>query len=244
MEKSLDVTVTDPPAGVAKAVVSVIDAGGKRIVTRPVSAPHMMYARFPAQLKENVYKFQTQALGSMSGGYTIADLSVRLGDKLVRLGGNSELALDANALGLKGARNLLLTISPDRKSVKLTGELVRDNPAAPPTLVLPVQITEQSEVEVAPKEVKLTRALGVPGSSFPSADTITLPPLPPGSTASGRKVSVELDDGATPLLSTPQLPASGLTTVQGRRVLFNATRVNDEIKVSLTEPTTMAPTGN
>ncbi len=243
VEKSLTVAVTEPPPGVAKAVVSVIDAGGKRSEIRPGAQPRMLSARFPPQLKENVYKIETQALATM-GGYTIADVNLRAGDKVLRLGTNTELVLDAAALGLKGARNLKLTLAADRKSLKLTGELVRDNPTAPPNLVLPVQLIEQREVESAATEVKLTRALGMPGSTFPSADTISLPPLPPGAAPASRQVRVELDDGATPLLVTQQLPASGATTVQGRRVMFNASRVNDQIKVSLTEPTTLPSPGN
>src|SRR5207253_1027897 len=100
------------------------------------------------------------------------------GNKEIRMGSNTEIALDGNVLGQPAARNLRLTLAPDRSSVKLTGELVRENAAAPPSFTLPLEIIEQKEMETSSTEVKLTRALGVPGpgSTFPNADTVTLPP--------------------------------------------------------------------
>src|SRR5436305_10296231 len=124
------------------------------------------------------------------------------------MGNNTAIALDGKTLGQPAARNLRLTLSPDRQSLKLTGELVRDNLAAPPALALTLEIIEQREVTVGPTEVQLTRALGVPGAStFPSTDTVLLPPLPPGWTGS-RQVRVELDDGQNRVVNPSVVPVS------------------------------------
>jgi PKD repeat protein len=233
-EKMLEVIVTDPPPGVARAVVRVTDVG-KRLEKRPVK-PTTIFARFPQQQKENVFKFECHTKASL-GGYAIADVRIPLAEnREIRFGSKTDVLLDAALLGQKAARALRLTLSPDRQTLKLTGELVRDNLASPPVFALPLEILEQREVAAGPTEVQLATALGVPGSTFPSANTVALPPLPSDWTTSDRQVRVELDDGTVAVLQPTPLPTSSITTVAGRSVLFNATRVKDQVNVSLTSP--------
>jgi PKD repeat protein len=240
-EKSVDVMVTEPPLGVAKAVVTVTDSG-KRSFAKTTRAP--FWVHFPQSQKENVFKIEREVKASMSGGYIIADVRIPLPDnKEIRMGTNTDVALDANAMGQKSARNLRLTLSPDRKSLKLTGELVRDNLATPPTFNLPVELTEQRDIDANPTEMKLTRLLGLPGSPYPSADTIDLPRLAPGLSAANRQVKVEVDDGAVAVFQTSQLPASQSIMVQNRQVVVTARRINDQVSVSLTPGSAIQQTG-
>ena len=242
-EKSITVTVTNPPPGVAKAVVSVTDAG-KRLETRAnTSNVHVVFPQHQNQ-KENSFKFDNLAGASMPG-YSIADVRIYMPDKkVIRLGGNTEMVLDAIALGQKAARNLRLTLAPDRKSVKLSGELVRSNLTAPPSFMLPVELIEQREIDDGPSEQCLTRALGMPGSTFPSSETVTLPKLPDGGNPANRQIRIELDDGPIIVVPPSQLPVNYLVMVQSRRCIFTATRVNDQVQVTLTESTALRAPGS
>src|SRR5260370_33243076 len=95
------------------------------------------------------------------GNYTIGDVVIPLpGNKEIRMGSNTAIALDGKVLGQTAAHNLRLTLSPDRNSLKLTGHLVRDNPASPPALDLPLDIIQQREGAAAPTAEQLTRARG------------------------------------------------------------------------------------
>ena len=163
-EKSVDVDVMAPPSGpgVLRAVVTVTDTG-KRLTKRQATAT-TIHAHFPQQQKENLFKIDREVRAAL-GGYTIGDVVIPLpGNKEIRMGRNSAVALDGKVLGIPAARDLRLTLSPDRQSLKVTGELVRDDVAKPPVFVLPLEIIEQREVPVGPTEVQLTRALGVPGA--------------------------------------------------------------------------------
>jgi hypothetical protein len=241
-EQSVGVDVMPPPSGpgVAKTVVTVTDVG-KRL-EKPPAVLTTLHARFPQHLKDNVFQIQREVRASL-GGYTIGDVLIRLPDnKEIRMGSNTAVTLDGKLLGQPAARNLRLTLSPDRQSLKLTGELVRDNPASPPAFALSLEILEQREVAVGPTEVQLTRALGVPGAgSFPSTDTVALPPLPPDWTTADRQVRVELDDGPACVINPSVLPVSSAATVQGRSVVFTAVRVKDQVNLSLTAPGALRP---
>ncbi len=189
-----------------------------------------------------MFKIEREMRASL-GNYTIGDVVIPLpGNKEIRMGSNTAIALDGKVLGQPAAHNLRLTLSPDRNSLKLTGELVRDNPASPPAFALPLEIIEQREVAVGPTEVQLTRALGVPGaSSFPSTDTVSLPLLPPDWTTANRQVRVELDDGQTRVVNPTVLPVNSSATVQGRSVVFSAVRIKDQVNLSLTAPNALRP---
>jgi PKD repeat protein len=241
-ERAAEVDVMDPPSGpgVAKAIVTVTDAG-TRLERRPPVVT-TIHARFPQQQRENVLGINREVRVS-TPGCTIGDVVIPVaGNKEIRMGSNTAIALDARALGQPAARNLRLTLAPDRLTLKVTGELVRDNPASAPALVLPLEIIEQREVGVGPTEVQLTRALGLPGmSTFPSTDAVALPPLPPDWTAANRQVRVELDDGQTRVVNPSVVPISSAAVVQGRSVVFSAVRVKDQVNLSLTAPSVIRP---
>ncbi len=231
--KTVVVEVASPPVGVATAIVSVTDVGKK--LERKIYTPPPMHAWFAQHETGNVCKIVSQTMAE-PGGYTIADVRIPLPDnKEIRMGNNTEIALDGTALGQPAARNLKLTLSQDRQSLKLTGEMVRDNPAAPPRLTFSVEITEQREVAAGPTEVQLAQPLGVPGSAYPSAGAVALPALPPDWITSNRSVRVELDDGKIIRVNTTQLPTSSQTTVAGFQVMFNAMQVKNQVNVSLTD---------
>ncbi len=150
------------------------------------------------------------------------------------MGNNTEIALDGTALGQPAARNLKLTLSQDRQSLKLTGEMVATTPRLRRDSRSPSR-SRSSGSGAGPTEVQLAQPLGVPGSAYPSAGAVALPALPPDWITSNRSVRVELDDGKIIRVNTTPLPTSSQTTVAGFQVMFNAMQVKNQVNVSLTD---------
>src|SRR5262249_37340729 len=148
-ERSEVVNVNEPPPGTLAAVLTVKD-DGTRVETSNQS--FTFEATFPSNLKDTVCRFEKLAPAKI--GYELKEVRVATGSgQGARLIPGAILPLDANALGATGARNLQLQIAPDRHSVKLTGELVKDSAAAKgkgpmPTVVFPVVLVQQRKSAV------------------------------------------------------------------------------------------------
>jgi PKD repeat protein len=233
-QKTEIITVKAPPAGSVMAVLTVTDTATQvETSTQPVT----LAAAFPPEHKEAVYRFEKVAVARP--GHTIADLRVLAGkDPRPQLGTKMDLTLDAAALGLRNARNLRLQLAPDRQSVKLTGELVKDaavekGKAALPGVALPLVLTEQRRIPAQQSQIGGTMALTVPSGANPSGGSMALPPLPADWVDAQRKVRLELRDGDKVLWQGSDLPNNASVTLGQKRCLLTATRSGDQVRINL-----------
>jgi PKD repeat protein len=227
--KSGAVQVNAPPAGAVTTILSVADQA-TRVET--LQGPYTFTDQFAADARDAVHPINRQA--PAKPGHEIADVHLRLtSGQTLRMQGKAELALDAAALGLKGARNLKLQMAPDRRSVRLTGELVRETGgkrATPTSLVLPVVLVQQKKTPAARAAVPVAATLTVPGSTL-----LTLPPVPADWVNVQRQSKLELRDGDRLVWQDTRLPAKAVVTVGSRRCQLTATPEGDRIRLNLTE---------
>jgi PKD repeat protein len=241
-EKQAEVVVMAPPAGVAMAVLTVNDTG-----THVDSGVKQVYLNvpFPRDQRGNSYAFTDRCVAAASINSSVSEVHVSFKGKEVKGDGKSEL--DLTPLGLKTGRNLKLKVSPDRKSVLLSGELLRENNGAAPSLVIPAVVVEQHETDAALSTCYATEALGLPGSGLPSVKVLSFPAPAAGITNPRRTLAgVQLRDANNVLWHTEQLPAAGYANVQGQTVLVSATKLNDrqvQIQLSPATPSTGPRTG-
>jgi hypothetical protein len=235
-QKMTTVEVRPAPAGMVTALLSVSDTA---VRVDGAERPYTFAASF-TDTKQDAVPF-TRAVQALPGG-TIADVRVsRTGGATLSLQGKNELALDAAALGLAGVRNLRLQRAADRRSVQLSGEMLRPGRGkAPPMVVVPVVLVEEQRRPVQRADVPVTAML-----PLPSAIDLPLPPLPARWTEARRQVRLQLRDGDKVLWEGSQLPGNVALTLYNRRCVLTATAGADRVHLELREvrPGT-APVGN
>src|SRR5579871_1269232 len=123
-EKTAIINVDEPPAHCCTAVVTVTDQGTR--VDR-VEKAIPVTANFPPNARDNTYHFERQVPAWR--GFQIQDA------KLV-------------VVNERGSRNLAVTVAPDRQSVQVSGDLVKDvgllsRNAPPPMAVVQVVLTQE-----------------------------------------------------------------------------------------------------
>jgi hypothetical protein len=195
---------------------------------------------FPEGSSENTYRFEKAH--PATPGTTIADVRVKgASGQDVSLGNRTEMDLGDKVMGLRDAHGLKLTLSADRQSATLTGELVRSeaNKGQRCAAVLPVVLTEQRRVAVDLKPQQVSATLAMPTRGGSSTVSLPLPPLGGHCEKADRKVMLQVLDGNQVVWEDGQLSHSALVTVQGRRCVVTATQVNDQVRVDLLE----APAG-
>jgi PKD repeat protein len=232
-QKSELVVVMPPPPGVISAVLTVTDCGFHHVKESNLRTPPFSVS-FPPNHTGDTYEFKRPL--KAKPGCSIADLVVKTAaDKSASLNGRTAVDLDVNALGLHGVQDLKLSLDADRQTVWLTGKLVRQG-HAPPSLMLWTEMTELREVAANQPNVPVMQSLGLPGSGMPTTQTLTLPKQQGDWTDLHRQISLQLLDAGTVIWQGAQLPASAVATVQGRRVIVNVTRLNDQqVQISLVD---------
>lgn len=211
-EKTTIVYVDEPPTGTVTATLSVSDSG-TRVDQVETTIP--VTVAFPAHQSADVFRFDQKVPAQQ--GYEIT-------------GARWEPVSDV------GARGLALKVAEDRLSVHLTGELVKQsgslfnrNPSAPTLIVRTILTLERRAPEMR-VPVPVATTLSVPGSVL-----IPLPPLPANWINPRRQMSLELRDGDKVIWHESQLPRGAIVRVGNRGCLLNATPLNNQVRLELTE---------
>lgn len=223
-QKSEVVNVLDPPSGALTAVLKLSEKA-----TRVESLPPTSYTfAEAAPPNATAASFAVNRRMPASAGYEIADVLVAApGGKPLSLRDKGELALDAPQ-----TRNLRLKIAPDRLSLSLTGELVRDpkKPKEQPRLLLPVTVVQERRTPVT-RTLPLAAALTLPGTA-----TVTLPPPPPGWAGAKRELRLEVRDGDRVVWKEGDLPRGAAVAVNGRRYLLTAQpQAGDKVRIDIAD---------
>jgi hypothetical protein len=240
-EKTEVVTVMEPPAGSAVAVLTVTGSADQ-IDTN--LRPSTFGVAFPADSTADVFRVDLEE--KAADGWSFADVRFKTPSGAeATLGPKTELALDSAALGLRDARNLNLQLSADRRSLRLTGELVRD-PARggqPCGLALPVVLVEQRRrAATALKPQQVSGPLPLPADGVSGTVTLPLPPLSKGWDRAKRRLELQVRDGDKVVWQDAGASHSGLIKLQGRACIITATPQGDQVRVDLLEaPALPAP---
>jgi PKD repeat protein len=236
------VTVAAPPANSLTAMLTVTDeATHLETVTRTAT----FNAAFTADAREATCPIKSEL--HTRSGHTLADLTLKTaaGQEL-HLGNQTAASLDAEALGLAGARNLQLVMSADRQSVALTGELVadRNNKNAPlPSLMLPVTLSVQKKVPVT-QTTPVATMIAVPASHAASSVTVPLPLIAKDWLDCKRTFHLEVFNNGEKIYEDAQLGRSILVTVANRKLILTTLQTNEQLRIDLQDPltgVTMAP---
>lgn len=230
-QKKETITVAAPPVNSLTAMLTVTDEA-THLETTPRTAT--FNATFTADAREAVSPFRSE-LHSRSG-HTLVDLALKTksGQEL-HLGNQTAASLDAQALGLTGARNLQLQMSADRQSVALTGELVadrKDKSAPPPSLMLPVTLSVQKKVPVT-QTTPVATMLAVPATRAASSVTMPLPPVPKDWQDCKRTYHLEVFNSGDKVYEDAQLGRSVLVTLANRKLILTTVQANYLLRIDL-----------
>lgn len=210
-EKSTIVYVDEPPPGTLTAILSVADQA-TRVERIDTIVP--VTAAFPPNYKESSYQFERPV--PARPGYEIVDARL-------------EIINDG------GARGLALKLAEDRRSARLTGELVQQTgflqkKGAPPTVLVRAVLTQESRTAATRPAVPVAATLSLPGTV-----SVPLPPLPPNWVEPHRQFRLELRDGDRILWPAGSLPHNAPITYQNRTYKLSAFADSAQVRVQLVE---------
>jgi hypothetical protein len=135
----------------------------------------------------------------------------------------------------EAARNVRVQVGPDRQSVRLTGELIRQTEGVlrkpvHTCLLVKVLLTQERRTPVTRPAVAMTSTVSVPGSVL-----LALPPLPDRWVDAHRDVRLEVRDGDRLVWQESQLPRGVPVLIQNRRCTLTAVPLGNQVKVDLVE---------
>jgi hypothetical protein len=229
------VSVQDAPAGAVQLALTAVDSGTD-LKTRTQSL--VFNETFRADVKGEISPLASREhpaalLNDRHKEWVIRDVQLKTANgKEVSLGGKTEMPLDGAAFGAPGARNLRLVLSPDRSSIHLAGELVRQSAgkgvAQLPTLMIQGTMTEEIRKPEA-RTVPLPAYLQVPAAGKATTEIVTLPPLPKDwVNAQPRKLSLAVWDAGKVATSNMTIPGKVQLTLQNHPCLLTATPFKDK----------------
>lgn len=221
-ERSTIVYVNEPPPNTVTAMVSVSDTATKvERLTTPIDVPLL----FPAGSKDAVVAIEK--LCPARQGFEILDAKLQ-------------------PVTSTGVRNLRLEVTPDRRFVQLSGELVRDvswlrRSATPATVFAQAVLTQERRVPVSRPAQMVTATMTIPGTVL-----LPMPALPPDFVEPQRQVRLELRDGDRIIWQDSQLPRAAKVVMQNRHCLLTAaaTGQGDQVRVEIAEQKLPHPTAN
>ena len=233
-KKTMSVNVTEPPAGGVGVVLAWTDAG-TQVKTQKVPCtfcdtfrPDVKGDRCPLSGRDLCAACSTDKCKD----WVIRDVQVTgANGKPMSLGDRMEMALDPATLGLQSVQNLGLQLAPDRRSVRMVGDLVR--PAgktggpAPSVVLQGVMTKELRKPDSRPVQVPAT--LVVPAASQTTTEVVTAPPAPADWVdVQPRKMRLTVSDGPTVLAQ--DVPVPGLTdlTLQKRHCTLVSRLIKDK----------------
>jgi PKD repeat protein len=236
-QQTTSVVVEKPPDNSLSAMLTVTDEA-LHLETKSLTAT--FNAAFPTGSRDATCPVQCEVRARP--GHTLVDLALKTatGQEL-HLGNQPSMSLDAQALGINGARNLRLQMSNDRETVALTGELVadrKDKNAPLPSLMLPVTLSVQKKVPIA-QTTPVTLMLTVPANGAFTSGTLLLPPIPKDWTDCKRTFHLEVFNNGTKIYEDAQLQRSALVSLPNRKLILTTSQTNDQVRIDLMD----APSG-
>ena len=163
-------------------------------------------------------------------GYIFTDVRLPSGQSMHQQGRN-ELAADT---GTPGVGNLKLLLSPDRHTVCLTGQLVKDTSKRMFPHPSPAPRGARAETHFC-----ITAHGASDGDAERARRSDAQSTAPAGTSVDPcRQLCLELRDGSQIILQESQLPCSVTVTLHNRPLTLTATQVGDEVRVELVEPKT------
>ncbi len=235
-QKTEIVNVLEPPEGTVTALLTISDSG---INVEKTNRNGTFSTTFLPEHSDPVFPFERQLAARPN--FTFGDVRFQTpSGEILRLGQKTQMVLDPGVFKLQSVRNLLLTISADRKILRLTGELVRSDEAslgkAPlPTMTLPVELVEERRTPATRSGVPVATTLAIPSNGQASVASLVLPSLPQDWVEVQRKIRLELRDETTTLWQETKIPSNGLLTFQTKRFLISATKSAEQIRIDLVE---------
>ena len=210
-EKSVIVQVLEPPSGAVTAVMHVTEA-----MTRTTTAERAVTV--------------TETFTAAQGGIQAISRQIPANQ------GHEISAVRIDNPNVGGVRNLQAKVAADKKSVLLTGELLKDNgllqrskPMAP--VAIKLALTECRNSPVHRPTTPVTTMLAVPGASV-----LNLPAAPCDCSGLQRQFRLELREGDRVIWQDSRLPKDAPVVLQGRRCSLTATVVGDQVRIEVTEP--------
>jgi PKD repeat protein len=230
-EKTQVVTVQPPPNGSVAAVLHVTDAA-TRVET--VTVPFVFSQPFPPTMKEATHAFSTPALARPGCQIRAVRVLTPAGQGPL-LQDQSEVTLDPSLVKGGNVRNLKLQLATDRRSVRLTGELLRPanlgkQGAVLPNVEVPVQLVEERRTGAQRPATPVTATLTAPGSAM-----LMLPPLPADWVNPQRQMQLQLRAGNNLLWQGSQLPRGTPVTINNRAYLLTATPTAGQLRLDLVD---------
>jgi PKD repeat protein len=227
-QKSVDVKVQAPPSGSVAAVLNVTDAA-TRVET--VSVPCVFSEPFPSAMKDAAAAFTRQV--TARPGCLIKDVQIPVAKgPALQMQNQAEMAIDPALVRGGNVRNLKLQMAQDRRSVRLTGELMKPaalgKGGAVPNVELPVVLVEERRSAAQRPGTPVTATLTAPGSAM-----LMMPPLPADWVDAHRQMRLELRAGNQVVWQESGMPRGNVVTINNRRFLLTATPVNGQLRVDL-----------
>jgi hypothetical protein len=209
VEVSKVVEVKKPPVGTLMASLTVTyDA---MHVQNKITAP---FAResFPPTAKGNNYPFARDVFGA-DDGYEFVQVAF------------------TQPVQPAFVRNPQVKISPDKRKIQMSGELIKSS-AQLPVWDVQMQITQQKRSAPAVKTMDpVSVSLAVPGSTL-----VPLPPLPPGWIAAGHKLALTLSQNDRKLTwNDGQLPRNVAVQMSSALFVINAAEQDNQLRIDLSE---------
>jgi PKD repeat protein len=241
-ERSAVVTVQEAPGNTVSVVANVIDtATCVETVERQVN----LGVVYPADFTGNIYPFEQPF--KASAGYTIADVVIPSpagSTASTQMGGQTKITLDCGSLGIRSATGVELQIAPDRQSMTVTGQLVRQTGVGATALSMPLVLKQQRQKPASQTNpVSATLALPAPGTT--ASTIVTLPAIPNEWINCQRNVQMVMQAGEQVIWQGSQLPQAAVVTVGNRRYSLTATLLSNQLHVDLVDaPAGQAPTAN
>jgi PKD repeat protein len=211
VERNEVVWVNEPPTNSVAVILNVTDQATH---VETLRALQTVCESFPPNSTEPVWQFERQL--PARPGYEITTAQLQ-------------------PVADQAARNVRVQVAPDRRSVRLTGELIRQTEGLlrrplHTCLLVKVQLTQERRAPVSRPAVAMTSTVSVPGSVL-----LALPPLPDGWVDAQRQIHLELRDGDRPVWQESQLPRGVPVLIQNRRCTLTAVPLGNQVKVDLVE---------
>lgn len=170
---------------------------------------------FPAQHKESTYAFKIDR--PMDGGLLVVD------------------AKFAEPVNSKLVKNAKLEITPDKTSIRVSGELVKSSSWVKNTPLPTWTATIKATVEhrfppTTKKSEPVVANLNVPGTT-----QLLLPKLSAGWEITSRTLNLELREGASVLYRGTQLPVGAAVQIKGRPHRVTAVEAGDYLQVQISD---------
>jgi PKD repeat protein len=211
-EMSKYVVVQERPRGQAMVQVNVTEVTARAERAAPV---WQVPIDFPPDCSDNTYGFEK--VHPARRGFMITD------SRLLEAGEK------------QGVKNLKVEVVPDRQSVKVTGQLVKQTRIFGrmhqfPHALVRLQLTEERQVITPPTPTQIASPLAVPGTTY-----LDLPRTPANATLKSRSISLEVIQGDQRLVPGADLPHNRTIVLQNRQYQLNAAIVGNQVRVDVVD---------